>query len=38
MLVGTGGQGESKRYNFVIEFFLPVNKDSGNLFRHEKIM
>ncbi|XP_023336938.1 very-long-chain (3R)-3-hydroxyacyl-CoA dehydratase [Eurytemora carolleeae] len=29
--VGTGSQGEGVNYHFVLEFFLPVQKDSGSL-------
>ena len=32
---GTGSQGEGRKYNFVLEFFLPVDKDSGNLGQKE---
>ena len=35
--VGTGSQGEGVNYHFVLEFFLPVKKDSGLTFCNYKV-
>ena len=29
--IGTGSSGEKINYHFLIEFFLPIKKDSGRL-------